>query len=104
MAQFDVYANPGGRLADAVPYMVDIQARCVGDLPTRVLIPLARLGPGVKPARHLSPTVTVNGETLVLLTDQLAAMPSTILGTPIASLAERRTEIIDALDFLFTGI
>jgi toxin CcdB len=104
MAQFDVYPNPSPAMAPAIPYIVDIQADCVRDLPTRVLVPLARPSDAVRPTRHLNPLVAVAGEDLVLLTEQLAAVPTALLGDRLASLAGRRDDIVAALDFLFTGI
>ncbi|RAU23677.1 plasmid maintenance protein CcdB [Paramagnetospirillum kuznetsovii] len=104
MAQFDIHSNPNRKGGDLVPYVMDIQADCLHGLPTRILVPLARPGPGVMPTRHLNPVVEVNGEALVMLTDQLSAIPAKILAPPVASLAARRHDMIAALDFLFTGI
>lgn len=62
MAQFDVHRNPVGDMADAAPFVVDLQA------------------------------------------DHLAAIPRAVLIPPVASLADHRTDIIAALDFLSTGL
>ena len=104
MAQFDVYPNPAGSMADAVPYVVDIQADCVAGLPTRMVVPLVRAEDGLKPVRHLNPRVDVKDEPLVLMIHMMAAVPANVLGPPVASLAHCRADIIAALDFLFTGI
>jgi toxin CcdB len=39
-----------------------------------------------------------------LLTIDLAGVPRTSLGEPVGSAADRRHDILAALDFLFTGI
>ncbi|MGE5546573.1 MAG: CcdB family protein [Solirubrobacterales bacterium] len=103
MTQYDVHPNPSRRAAEDMPYVVDVQSDLLSDLPTRVLVPLAR--PGViKPSPHLNPTVDVHGEALTLLANQLVSLPRQVLGPPVASLENRRDDIIAALDFLFTGI
>jgi toxin CcdB len=104
MAQFDAYGNPAGGMAEAVPYVVDIQADCVAGLPTRMIVPLIRAEDGLKAVRHLNPVVEVDGERLVMMTHMMAAIPANVLGAPVASLECRRDDIIAALDFLFTGI
>lgn len=103
MAQFDLYANPSRRVAEDMPFVVDVQSEFLRHLPTRILIPLARQD-SIKASPHLNPLLTVNGEPLVLLTNHLASLPSTMLDHAVGSLAEHRHDIIAALDFLFTGI
>lgn len=104
MPQFDVHHNPAGAMADAAPYVVDIQADCVSGLPTRMIVPLVRAEDGLKPVRHLNPIVDVKDERLVLMTHMMAAVPANVLGPRVATLADCRSDIIAALDFLFTGI
>jgi len=104
MAQFDVHPNPNRASAEEIPYVVDIQVDFLRDLPTRVLVPLVRDIPGAQPTRHLNPSFEIDGERLVLLTDQLAALPAKVLAPAVASVASRRDEIVAALDFLVTGI
>lgn len=40
MAQFDVYENTNRDTCKTFPYMLDIQAEVLNDLPTRVVVPL----------------------------------------------------------------
>lgn len=103
MAQFDVHPNPNRRIADDMPYVVDVQANFLRNLPTRILVPLARPD-SIKASPHLNPMLVVDGESLVLLTNHLVSLPATILDEAVTSLAEHRHDIIGALDFLFTGI
>lgn len=101
--QFDVHPNPIGDMADAAPYVVDVQSDQVAGLPTRMIVPLARPD-GFQAVRRLNPLVEVDGERLALMINLMAAVPRQILGPPVTSLADRRNEIVAALDFLFTGI
>ncbi len=102
MAQFDVFRNPrGGRF----PLLLDVQADLLSDLATRVVVPMVTLKRyGAKPISRLDPTVLIQGLEYVLVFQEIAAVPTTALGKPVGSLAKRRTDLIAALDLLFTGI
>jgi toxin CcdB len=101
MAQFDVHRNPRG---GSFPLLLDIQADVAARLATRVVVPLARRkGYGAQPITRLNPLATVNGVEYVLVFQELAAIPASALGAPVASLATRRAELIAALDWLITG-
>ncbi|MFA7554978.1 MAG: CcdB family protein [Spongiibacteraceae bacterium] len=53
---------------------------------------------------HRHSVVAYNGEKLLLLTLQLASIPSKTLKAALASLMYIRDEIIAAIDFAITGI
>ncbi|MBI2242372.1 MAG: CcdB family protein [Magnetospirillum gryphiswaldense] len=103
MAQFDVYANPVMGMEGGAPFVVDVQSDQLDGLPTRMIVPLA-IPADFQPLRHLNPLVEINGEHLALMTQFMAALPRHILGQPLTNLADRRDDIVAALDFLFTGI
>jgi toxin CcdB len=102
MAQFDVFRNPRGR---AFPLLLDVQAELLSDLATRVVVPMApkRTWAAARLSR-LNPTATVERREYVIVLQELAAIPRSALGEPVASLAARRVELIAALDVLFTGV
>ena len=105
MAQFDVYTNPSTKTCNAYPYIVDIQSPLIADISTRIVIPLGRLKNfRQEKMRGLTPEITYLDETYLLLTPQIASMPSRSLKQPIGSLNNFREEIISALDFAVTGI
>ena len=105
MRQFDVYANPSKATRSAYPFIVDIQSNIISEIATRIVVPLGRKA-GFKDEgmRRLTPTVTYEGEQLLLLVPQIASMPARALKNPIGSLSHLREEIIAALDFAITGI
>ena len=103
MAQFDVYHNPAGGMADGAPYVIDIQSDHLSGLPTRIIAPLARPD-DFQPIRGLNPLVEVDGERFAVMVNLSAAVPTAVLRNPVASLAEHRSTIIGAVTFLFTGI
>lgn len=104
MARFDVYRNPTRGAAD-VPWLLDVQADLLGDLGTRVVIPLRRAErfPDARPPAELMPVVEVEGSRYVVETPKLAAVPARALKMPVCSLTDRGADITGALDFLFQG-
>lgn len=104
MAQFDVYLNPNAKTRDAVPYLLDVQVDLLGGLATRVVVPLVTSEEMTAAARHLNPEFKIKGVAVVMSTAELAGVSARMLGDKVASLKNKRDEIITALDLLFTGI
>ncbi len=102
MAQFDVHRNGNPLTAGDIPYVLDIQNDLLWHLSTRVIAPLERfeIAP---PVSRLNPFFAVKGQSVVMATADLAALHRRELGEPVASLADRRDDIIAALDFLISG-
>lgn len=104
MPQFTVYRNKSPRTKPTFPFLVDVQSDLLDQLQTRVVIPLTRTaGLAKKPLSHLTPVLTFDGETYVLMTPQLAGLARSDLGAPAGSLAGERQTIVAAMDFLLTG-
>jgi toxin CcdB len=102
MAQFDLYHNPN---RGQFPLLLDIQADLLSSLATRVVVPLEKISrPGPKPITRLNPILRLGRVEYLILFQELAAVPLSALGPCRGSLATRRTELIGALDLLFTGI
>lgn len=103
MAQFDVYENPNPETKKSIPYLLDLQADLLDDLTTRVVVPLVTVAAMGKGAKYLNPQFRIKRTTVVMSTAELAGVNRHVLGDTVCSLKEHRTEIIAALDFLFTG-
>jgi len=102
--QFTVYRNKSPRTKSTFPFLVDVQSDLLDQLQTRVVIPLTRTaGLAKKPLSHLTPALTFDGESYVLMTPQLAGVARTDLGALAGSLAGERQAIVAAMDFLLTG-
>ena len=104
MAQFDVYRNPNPETAALIPYLLDVQADLLGRLATRVVAPLVLASELGKPAKCLNPCFDIEGVAVVMSTPEVAGIPVRAVGTRVQSLANRRQDIIAALDMLFTGV
>jgi len=98
MARFDVYKNPAGKGC-----LLDVQADLLGQLNTRLVVPLLPLSMAPKPAQTLNPCVEIGDETFVMATQFMAAVPASILHIPVTNLQSRRDGIVAAIDFLLQG-
>lgn len=103
MAQFDVYHNPSKKTHKAIPFVLDIQNEIISDIATRLVIPLGS-PQYFKQVAILAPCLKFEGADLILLTPQLASVPSKILKNPAGSLLHFRDKIMASLDFAITGI
>lgn len=104
MAQLDVYPNPDPVSGRAMPYVVEIQSDLLRDLATAMVIPLGRPERmGGLPILRLNPRVEVEGQLLLALPQDMAAVPRRLLKKPVAHLANQRDALLSAIDMLFTG-
>jgi toxin CcdB len=105
MAQFRVYENPNSTTKKTYPYLLDIQSNLLDGLRTTVVIPLCPVSVAGKAAiSKLCPTLTIENQSYIAFTQQLAGIDRKTLGKEICDLSHFRPEIIDALDFIISGI
>lgn len=105
MPQFSLYQNSDKSTATAYPYFVDVQSEMLDTLNTRLVIPLTPLEMLEKKApTHLCPVIHIDEGDFVVLTHQMASIPTKILRDPVNELSAFRNEIVAAIDFLITGI
>ena len=100
--QFMVYRNNGN--SRAYPYLLDVQSDIIGELNTRLVIPLFLLDEvSGRPARRLNPVPNVDGEDFLVMTHEMASVRHSQLGEEVVSVREQRQAIKNALDFLLDG-
>ena len=103
MSQFLVYKNLGTS-NQHIPYLLDVQNDLLAGLDTRMVIPLIRessfKGSGIT---TLTPKVSIHGETLLLLTPQMAGMSKHLLTDEVYNLGDFRYEILAAINLLIEG-
>jgi len=102
MAQFDVHRNLNPKTNRTVPYLLDVQADFLDMLATRIVVPLIAADKATA-ARGLNPEFAIGETRVVMSTPELAGIPVRTLGDKVATLKDRRSEIVSALDLLFTG-
>jgi len=88
----------------AAPFVVDVQSDLLDDLDTRVVVPLILEKEVEKRVSRLNPAFRVEGVPVVLSPAELAGVSKRTLGAKVTTLVRHRSEIMDALDLLFTGI
>jgi toxin CcdB len=98
MARFTVYRNPNG-----AGYLLDVQANILNHLNTRMVVPLLPLTSAPQPAKTLNPVFDIAGTAVVMVTQFMAAVPTSLLKSPETSMEAQRNEITAALDLLFQG-
>jgi toxin CcdB len=105
MPQFDVYANPNASSRAAVPFVVDVQSGLIDALPTRLVMPLSRVGAGqARLPSNLCPPITLEGEVLTLMPHLAAPINKRLLRHPVQSMAHHAHDIGAALDAVVSGI
>ena len=104
MTQFDVFANPVTRARGAYPYVVVLQAAVAQTGHDRVVAPAAPRAAFPAIPGRLTPVVTIERNGFVLLVTSLTTLPGNCLRTATASLADRREDILAAIDYLFFGV
>lgn len=104
MTQFEVFPNPVTRARRAYPHVVVLQADVAQIGRDRAVAPTAPRAAFAAIPGRLTPVVTIEQEDFVLLVTSLTIIPARSLGPAVASLADRREEILAAIDYLFFGV
>lgn len=97
MTRYDVYPGAPGR-----GLLLDCQADVLDHLATRVVVPLMPAA-SVEPIPRLNPLFTINGQTLLMATHLIFAIPTERLLRSVANLEAEQYMIVAALDMLTTG-
>lgn len=98
MARFGLYPNPNDD-----GYLLDVQTDLLGDLNTRIVVPMMPVANAPKPAKRLNPVIDINGQAHVMVTQFMAAVPASMLKTAIVNLDETAEDMTNALDMVFFG-
>lgn len=100
MMQFDVYINENKETNSHIPYLLNVQNDILNNLSTTVVIPLIL---NIKSISNLNPIFTIEDKKVIMSTTEIGSIPISYLGDKVCSLSDKRTEIINAIDFLITG-
>jgi toxin CcdB len=104
MAQYVAYENLNKDSRKLYPYLLDIQSDLLEDLETTIVIPLTKIQTVTKKFTKLTPVVEVHGAKHLAMTQQIAGLDRTALGKPVDDLSMYRFAIVDAIDFIISGI
>jgi toxin CcdB len=105
MSQFYAYKNPNPATRSQYPYLLDVQSDLLSELRTTVVIPMtpSNLAAPMSLTR-LNPTITIDGKSFTVMTQEIAGVDRNQLGTQAYDLSSYRSDIIAALDFVLSGI
>ena len=105
MSQFTVYENKNPGTKKTFPYLLDIQSDLLYQIRTTIVIPLGKYST-VKDQviTKLCPVVEIDGAKYAALTQLLAGINRTLLGAEVTNISDYRTEFIDAIDLIISGI
>lgn len=98
MARLDVR-----RLEDSTYLALESQANLLDGFNTRIVAPLVPKDEIGSHVSRLNPLFKIDGETYVMLTQHMAAIPVSELGDVVCNLGKYRDDITAATDFLFQG-
>jgi toxin CcdB len=104
MAQFDAHPNPVQLDSQRMPFVLDVQSESLDVLSTRVVVPLLRAELLRDRIARLHPEFLVGDTRVVMVTTEIGTLSRGALGASIANFADRRAEIIGAIDMLITGV
>lgn len=105
MGQFCTYKNPNPGTRAQYPYLLDIQSDLLSGLRTTIIIPLtpSELAAPIRLTR-LNPVFDLDGESYTAMTQDIAGVDRKQLGAQAHDLSKHRSEIVAAVDFVFSGI
>ncbi len=105
MSQFTVYKNKNSRTKKTFPFLLDIQSDLLDQIRTTIVIPLGKYST-VKDQviTKLCPIVVIDGTKYAALTQQIAGIERASLGVKVANISDYRSEFIDAIDLIISGI
>lgn len=103
MAQFDVFLNPVGAARAAYPFVVAMQADFASDNRNQVVAPLVQRSSLAKIAGRLTPIVAIDESEHVVLVNGLTTVRARDLVRRHCSIASARSELLNAIDYLFFG-
>jgi toxin CcdB len=104
MAQFDVFVNPIQYARRGYPFVVAMQSDFTVDGAEQLVAPIASIDYAQSASRRVTPVVAVQGHDLVVVVPRLTVIRSRDLIEKVSSVANARTELLDAIDYLFFGV
>jgi toxin CcdB len=104
MAQFDVFRNGSRSTRQSVPYLLDLQADLLAGSVRCIVAPLVLQRIMTPLIKRLYPVFAIEGNDVAMSTLELVSVPRGVLGARVTSLADRRGDILAAIDLLFFGI
>jgi toxin CcdB len=104
MAQFDVFVNPIVQARRKYPFVVTLQSDLAPTARDSIVAPLIPFRLMSKVISRITPIVALDGTEHMVLIPALTGMRSRDLTERYGSVAESRSELLAAIDYLFFGV
>jgi toxin CcdB len=104
MTQYFAYENQNKDSRKLFPFLLDIQSNLLDDLETTIVIPLTKAQTVNKKFTKLTPIVEVQGVKYLAMTQQIVGLDRNLLGKSVDDLSMYRFAVVDAIDFIISGI
>jgi len=83
---------------------MDIQSDSISILGTRIVVPIRKAANFIdKTISRIHVSIEIENKEYIAFISEMAAIPTGMIGSTVTNEAIRRTEIIAAIDLLFTG-
>ena len=105
MAQFSVYQNKNKATLARFPLLLNIQNDLLAGMQTCVVVPLTKFETlAHSQMGKLTPILLVQGQNYCMMTPQLAGINKREIGAEVEILTSYQHEVINAVDFLLSGV
>jgi toxin CcdB len=102
--QFDLFVNPIVAARGAYPYVIVLQSDFAQGARDQIVAPVVPRQSLAKITGRLTPVVVIESSEHVVLTPALAGVRRSDLKVRVSSLADARTDLLAAIDYLFFGL
>ncbi|WP_336777858.1 CcdB family protein [Pantoea sp. USHLN256] len=100
--QYFIYRNTNKN--SEYPFLIDAQSEIIGELASRIVIPLYPVNLFKKnQVKRLNPVINVEGEEYLVMTHEMASVRESLLGDQVMDAHVYRQRIKDSIDFIFDG-
>ena len=99
MRRFDYFPDEEGK-----GYLLNVQSQMLVELNMAAVVPLVPAKTVRTPIRNLNPVFQIDGKDYLMRTQFLGAVPKSMLKASAGSLSSKHSDIMNALDMLFTGV
>lgn len=100
--QYVIYRNTNKN--SDYPYLVDVQSEIIGELNSRIVIPLLPVNRlKNKQVKRLNPIIQVEGEEFLVMAHEMASVRTSMMGERVMDARAYRQLIKDSIDFIFDG-
>lgn len=105
MAQFFAYENMNPTTRARYPCLLDTQSDLLDDLRTTIVVPLAPANAVRRTTiSRLNPVMMINDEPYAAVVQEMAGIDRDRLGPEVCDLSQHRSDVIAAIDVVFSGI